>query len=189
MEKKAKPGRINASIGLPSPTLQTFLKNIIFDDEAYLVFLENPKGAMSRHGLEIAGDVTGEMVVAFRFTIERIRNAVRKSRKKLHFEDIFRLPLLEIDAGRIRIREVAVAAAASTDIYYSDTKSESNRGRSTEFDPKTEAVANSKTESWSTTKFSGSSIFPDNIRERFDRTPLLSADTLKKVIDSVAIKF
>lgn len=204
MEKKLPTGRISSSIGMPSPSFQAFLKKIVFDDEAYLVFLENPKGSMASNGIGFAEDVSENMIIEFRFMIDRIRHSLQTSGKKLRFEEIFRLPILKIDGERIKITsatvspavrqniqtemytEIAVETAAN--IYYSETRTEENRGRSTGFDPRTEAVSNKSTESWSSKKFDGSSIFNRNIRERFERTPLISADALKQVIDAVAIK-
>jgi len=183
MEKKLPLQRISASIGLPSPSLQAFLKKIIFDNEAYLVFLENTKGSMNSHGIGFADDVTEKQIIDFHFTIDRIRNAVLNSDKKLQFEDIFRVPVLHIEGG-----QMVATAPTATNVYYSETRTEENRGTSTEFDPKTQAVSSKSTETQHTTKFNGTSIFNHNIRERFERTPLISAEVLMQLVKAVSIR-
>jgi hypothetical protein len=63
-------------ISLPSPIFQAFLKDILFNDAAYLAFLENPAGALNAHGLEFAPDVSEKLLIDFRSAVDRARKAV-----------------------------------------------------------------------------------------------------------------
>lgn len=180
--------RINKKIALPSPSLQNFLKNVVSDDNEYLIFLENIQGSLTRHGIELADDISEKLLLDFRFAVDRAREAIKNDKPRLKFEDIFKIPLVKIDAGRLHVNNVAAVVDTSMDVYYSENKTEENRGRSTGFDPKTESVTRRETESWHTTKFSGTSIFKNNYRrERFDRSPLLSADIMRQIIEAVNI--
>jgi hypothetical protein len=181
--------RITKKISLPSPTVQTFLKNILFNDETYLAFLENPQGSLISHGIELAPDVSKKLFEDFNSVIARAREGVKSSGVKLHFEDVFRLPVIEIDAGRVHIKQrtVGAVADAAVDVYYSTPESSDNRGSKTEFS-KADAVPTSRSDSQHTKDFSSTSIFKHDFRqERFDRCPLLSAETLKQLTKAIVI--
>jgi hypothetical protein len=180
--------RITKKISIPSPTLQTFLKDLLFNDEAYLTFLENVQGSLSSHGLEFAPDVSEKLLIDFRFAVDRARRAVKKSGEKLRFEDVFKLPIIAIDEGNLQLKPGTIRAAKRVDVYYSDADSESNRGTHTHFSPDTESQTRSSTDHWSTTKWDSTSIFKNDYRkERFSRCPLLSAETMKQLTKAIDV--
>ncbi|MEN6360648.1 MAG: hypothetical protein ABFD59_11440 [Smithella sp.] len=183
--KKQAAGRISKKIELPSPTLQAYLKKIIFDDEEYLIFLEDIQGSLNKNGMQLDPKVTANLMVDFRLAVGRAREALTKKGSKLKFENVFGIPVVEIANGKIKIKQRSIGADTTVDVYYSETKSEENRGRSTQFDPKVEALTRRETESYHTTKFDGSSIFPGDREQLFQRTPLLSVDVLKQIVVNV----
>lgn len=183
--KKQAAERISKKIELPSPTLQAYLKKIIFDDEEYLIFLEDIQGSLNKNGMQLDPKVTANLMVDFRLAVGRAREALTKKGSKLKFENVFGIPVVEIANGKIKIKQRSIGADTTVDVYFSEAKSEENRGRSTQFDPKVEALTRRETESYHTTKFDGSSIFPGDREQLFQRTPLLSVDVLKHIVVNV----
>jgi hypothetical protein len=173
--------RITQKISLPSPTLQTFLKDLLFNDEAYLTFLENVQGSLSTHGIEFAPDVSEDLLNDFSFAVDRARRAVKKGEGKLRFEDVFKLPIITIVEGNVQLKP-------GGKVYSSTQDSSSNRGVETHFSPDTASQTSQETNRQNNVNFSSTSIFKQEYRkERFTRSPLLAADTVKQLIKAIAV--
>lgn len=185
--KPALAKRITRKVALPSPMLQKFLKDIITNDDAYLAFLEDTPGALRGHGLELAEDVPPKLVSDFRFAVDRARDHIKQSAGKLRFEDVFQIPVVIFENGRIHVKPVrSVGTDTSVDVYYSEKSSSENRGSSTNF---SDGMTPTKsTDRWSTKNFGGTSIFEgDPWEERFDRAPLISAELVTQVIKAIKV--
>jgi hypothetical protein len=183
-----KPLRINKNIKPISPTFQVFVKDLLFNDDAYMVFLQNLNASLAAHGIDLSPDLTQQALIDFRFALENARVKIN-SDKKLRFEDIFRLTVFTIDDARLKFKPKTVGIETSVEVYYSEKSSESNRGSNTDFGG-SGTVSDKGTDHYSTTKFETTSIFKDDIvRERFFRAPMLSNELvvqLTKAIDSKA---
>ena len=185
--RTVKPLRINEKIKPISPTFQVFIKDLLFNDDAYLVFLQNLKASLSAHGIDPSPDLTQQALIDFRFVLENARIKLN-SDKKLRFEDIFRLPVLTIDDAHLKFKAKTVGVATSVEVYYSEKSSESNRGSNTDWGG-SGTVSEKGTDHYSTTKFETSSIFKDDIvRERFFRAPMLSNDMIVQLTKAIDTK-
>lgn len=202
MGSKAPVKRITKKVSLPSPTLQKFLKEIISNDDAYLSFLEDTPAALRSHGLELSADVPAHLLSDFRFAVDRARSHIKESKDKLRFEDVFRIPVVGLGKGGLELepytaRELSQEQSRdyartqnvsfAGQIYYSEQSSSENRGSSTNF---SDGMTPTKsTDRWSTKNFGGTSIFEgDPWEERFDRAPLISAEVVTQIINSIRIK-
>ncbi len=190
-----KPLRIREKIKPISPTIQVFIKDLLFNDDAYLVFLQNLKSSLSAHGIDPSPDLTQQALIDFRFALENARIKLN-SDKKLRFEDIFRLPFVTIDEARLKFKpstygtatRVEASFSTSVEVYYSEKSSESNRGSNTDWGG-SGTVSEKGTDHYSTTKFETTSIFKDDIvRERFFRAPMLSNDMIVQLTKAIETK-
>lgn len=183
---KGKTERIAKKITLPSPTFQKFLKELMFNEETYLAFLENPAGSFQAHGIGLGTDVSEKMIVDFRYALDHARETLAKSKGKLQFEDVFKIPLVSFKDGRLQLKQRNVAAGTSVDVYYSEKTSSENRGSVTDFSAG--MTPTKSTDHWSTKNFGGTSIFEQVSQiERFDRCPLLSAETIREVTKAISV--
>ena len=154
------------------------MKKLIYDNEVYLSFLESPKMALRSRGIELAADVSENLLSDFCITIDRAREIIHKGDigdEKPSFEDIFHIPIITIADDNLFIDNVG--------IYRTTPHSESNRGSVTDFSAGMTPTTN--TDHWTTTTFETDSIFRDWGVERFIRTPFLGAETLTQIIKSV----
>jgi hypothetical protein len=185
--RTGKPLRINEKIKPISPTFQVFIKDLLFNDDAYLIFLQNLKASLAAHGIDISPDLTQQALIDFRFALENARIKLN-SDKKLRFEDIFRLTVVTIDEARLKFKPKTVGIDTSVEVYYSEKSSESNRGSNTDFGG-SGTVSDKGTDHYSTTKFETTSIFKDDIvRERFFRAPMLSNDMIVQLTKAIETK-
>ena len=111
-----KPLRINEKIKPISPTIQVFIKDLLFNDDAYLVFLQNLKASLTAHGIDPSPDISPQALIDFRFALENARIKLN-SDKKLRFEDIFRLPVLTIDDSHLNFKPKSVGIDTSVEKY------------------------------------------------------------------------
>lgn len=200
----AKRKRISFRIKLPSTAFSQFLKETIFDPNAFRAFTENPKGVLEARGVMVDASVTEDVLTRLRFTIIRARNFVVKEKVTgSRFEEIFGRyenifavredseicvetrtdtePDTTVEHGS----KVTVGPQASFAVEYSEQSSETNRGADTSWEGQ-DAVANSHSDHWSTTKFEGERIA--HLKDRFARVPLLDAITLGRLMAQFHIR-
>ncbi|MCE5312029.1 MAG: hypothetical protein LLF86_02625 [Nitrospiraceae bacterium] len=197
---KKQQDRISFRIKMPSFGFMQFMKKTVFDNDAFSVFIENPKAALESAGVALDSSVTPDMLMRLKFTVIRARGFISKEKVKLErFEDIFgisrfipgqdMLPYADAEINLNKETEAEIQYRqeihTSTIVEYSEKSSETNRGANTSWEGQ-DAVASSKSDHWSTTKFDGERIFrPD---DRFYRVPLLDAAALSGLITQFHIR-
>ena len=93
---------------------------------------------------------------------------------------------LQGGAGGLQLKQRNVAVGTSVDVYYSEKTSSENRGSVTDFSAG--MTPTKSTDHWSTKNFGGTSIFEQvSHTERFDRCPLLSAETIREVTKAISV--
>lgn len=197
---KKQPERISFRINMPSCAFMKFMKKTVFDKDAFNIFVENPRAALESEGVSLDDSVTPDMLIRLKFTIIRARGFISKEKVRLErFEDIFGISkfipgyemMPELDAEINMNRETEADIQYRQEIHtsaiveYSEKSSETNRGSNTSWEGQ-DAVANSKSDHWSTTKFEGEHLFrPD---DRFYRAPLLDSAALSSLITQFHIR-
>jgi hypothetical protein len=183
----ADKSRITHKIALPSYALRQFLRKTIFDEESYATFMENSIAALKRCGVELDPCLSEEALMRLRFLIFRAHDYVVKQKiDAVKFEELFGIVVSNLKLQDIKLGvAVELSADSSTDVYYLEQNSESNRGSNTEWN-KADALTDTRSDHYSVTKFQGKEIGrPD---DRFARVPLLDAVTLGTLIAKVEAK-
>lgn len=177
----ANKSRITHKIVLPSYALRTFLRKAVFDEETFSLFMENSTGVLTSSGIKLDSSVSEDALTRLRFLVARAHDFVLKEKLDLaKFEEIFGIAVVNPRLRDIRLKIGAmVNSEASVDVYYSEKQSESNRGANTEWKNQ-DALSDSRSDHWSTTKFDGEEIMRPE--DRFTRAPLLDALTLGMLI-------
>jgi len=173
--------RINHKIVLPSIALSQFLRKVVFDEEAFALFMENSSGALKSCGIELDYCVSDEALMRLRFLLARTRDFVVSQKiEKARFEEIFGITVSNHQLRDIKLKAATQAQAdAAVDVYYAEQSSEQNRGANTEFN-KRDAVSDTRSDHYSSTKFDGKEL--SRPEDRFVSVPLLSTLVLGMVI-------
>lgn len=173
--------RINHSMVLPSIALSQFLRKAVFDQEMFSLFMENSAGALKSCGIELDHCVSEEALMRLRFLVLRTRDfVVTQKIDKAKFEELFGISVVNQKFVDLKIKAAREAAAnAAVDVYYAEQSSEQNRGSNTEFN-KRDAVNDTRSDHYSSTKFDGKEL--SRPEDRFIRVPLLSTLILGVVI-------
>lgn len=177
----ASKSRITHKIILPSYALSTFLRKAVFDEETFSLFMENSAGALKNSGIELDSCVSEEALMRLRFLVVRAHDFVIKGKiNSAKFEELFGIAVINPKLKDVSLKVGVMAKAdASVDVYYSEKQTESHRGANTEFKNQ-DALTESRTDHWSTTKFDGKGIARPE--DRFAHVPLLDALTLGTLI-------
>jgi hypothetical protein len=177
----ASKSRIAHKIILPSYALSKFLRKAVFDEETFSLFMENSAGTLKNSGIELDSCVSEEALMRLRFLVVRAHDFVIKGKiNSAKFEEIFGIAVVNPKLKDVSLKVgVMTKAEASVDVYRQETQSESNRGANTEFKNQ-DALTDSRTDHWSTTKFDGKGIARPE--DRFTHVPLLDALTLGTLI-------
>lgn len=177
----ASKSRITHRIVLPSYALSNFLKKAVFDEETFALFMENSMAALKNSGIELEPGVSEEALMRLRFLVVRAHDFARKGKiDSARFEELFGLVVVNPKLKDVSLKVgVTAKSDASVDVYYSEQQSESNRGAKTEFKNQ-DALTDSHTDHWSTTKWDGKGIARPE--DRFTHVPLLDALTLGTLI-------
>lgn len=173
--------RITHKIVLPSFALSQFLRKAVFDEETFSLFMENSAGALKNCGIELDSSVSDEALMRLRFLVVRAHDFVIKNKiNSAKFEQLFGIEVVNPRLQDIKLKAFVMAEADTTvDVYYSEKQSERHRGANTEWQKK-DALTESHTDHYSTTKFDGQEIV--HPEDRFIRVPLLDALTLGTLI-------
>lgn len=176
----ANKNRITHKIVIPSYALSKFLRKAVFDEETFSLFMENSTGVLKNSGIELDSSVSEEALIRLRFLVVRAHDFVIKGKiNSAKFEEIFGIMVVNPKLRDVTLKAGAMAKAeASVDVYYSEKQTESHRGANTNF--KHDALTESHTDHYSTTKFDGKEIVRPE--DRFTRAPLLDALTLGTLI-------
>lgn len=177
----ASKSRITHKIILPSYALSKFLRKAVFDEEAFSLFMENSTGALKNSGIELDSCVSEEALIRLRFLVVRAHDLVINGKiNSAKFEELFGIAVVNPKLKDVSLKVGVMAKAdASVDVYYSEKQTESHRGANTEFKNQ-DAVTESRTDHWSTTKWGGKEIARPE--ERFTHVPLLDSLTLGMLI-------
>lgn len=177
----ANKSRITHKIVLPSYALSKFLREAVFDEETFSLFMENSAGVLKNAGIELDSCISEEALMRLRFLVVRAHDFVIKGKiNSAKFEEIFGIAVVNPKLKDVSLKVGVMAQAdASVDVYRQETQSESNRGAKTEFKNQ-DALTDSHTDHWSTTKFDGKGIARPE--DRFTHVPLLDALTLGTII-------
>jgi hypothetical protein len=180
----AQKSRITHKIVLPTYALSQFLRKAVFEEETFALFMENSARALKNSGIELDPGVSDDALMRLRFLVVRAHDFVVKEKiNSAKFEELFGISVVNARLQDIKLKSgIMVKADAVVDVYYSEQKSEQNRGASTEF-KNMDAVNDTRSDHWSTTKFDGKGILRPE--DRFIRVPLLDALTLGTVIAKV----
>jgi hypothetical protein len=196
--------RISFNISLPSLSLKQCLQKVIFDGNVFLSFDENPRGVLEANGIKLDPSVTDEIIMRLKFTLIRARNFIVKEKIDVkRFEEIFGryenifgvredssvflVPDTNIEPDSDITPGRAFNVEGRGPVEYSEKQSESNRGANTDWN-KQDALSDSKSDHWSTTKFETDGSQLAHIKDRFIRTPLLDAFTLSRLITQYHIR-
>ncbi|MDG4476939.1 hypothetical protein [Thiovibrio frasassiensis] len=173
--------RITHKIVLPSYAFSKFLRKAVFDEETFALFMENSAGALKSNGIELDACVSEEALMRLRFLVVRAHDFVLKGKiNSAKFEELFGVVVVNPQLKDVSIKVGVMAKAeASVDVYYSEKQTESHRGANTEFKNQ-DAITESRTDHWSTTKWDGKGIARPE--DRFTHVPLLDAVTLGSLI-------
>jgi len=173
--------RITHNIVLPSVALSQFLRKVVFDQEMFSLFLENSVGALKSCGIELDCCVSDQALTRLRFLVIRARDfVVNQKIDKAKFEEIFGIAVVNAKFHDIKLKAATVAQVdAAVDVYYAEQSSEQNRGANTDFN-KRDAVSDTRSDHYSSTRFDGKEIFRPE--DRFVRVPLLDTLTLGTVV-------
>lgn len=179
--------RISQKIKLPSAALNNALRHAIFDQDAFAVFLENTTGALKSNGVELDANISNKALMRLRFLVVRAHDLlVDKKMNASKFEQLLGLDVIDSNFAVMleskTERGVERTIDAQANIYYSEQQSESNRGSNTDWS-KRDAVSNTGSDHWSTTKFDGKGFLRPE--ERFIRAPLLDALSLGEIIAKI----
>ena len=178
---KAKKSRITHKIVIPSYALSTFLRQAVFDEESFSLFMENSVGFLRNSGIELDSSVSEDAMIRLRFLVARAHDCVIKEKiNSAKFEELFGIVVANSKLQDIKLNIGAtIQSEASVEVYYSEKQTESHRGSNTDFQ-KQDAVTESHTDHWSTTKWDGKEIVRPE--DRFTHVPLLDALTLGMLI-------
>jgi hypothetical protein len=173
--------RITHKIVLPSYAFSKFLRKAVFDEETFALFMENSAGALKSNGIELDACVSEEALMRLRFLVVRAHDFVLKGKiNSAKFEELFGMVVVNPQLKDVSLKVGVMAKAeASVDVYYSEKQTESHRGANTEFKNQ-DALTESRTDHWSTTKWDGKGIARPE--DRFTHVPLLDALTLGSLI-------
>jgi len=180
----AERSRIKHKIVLPSIALSQFLHKALFDEATFALFMENTAGALQSSGIELEENVTEDALMRLRFLVERARDFVIKERiNSAKFEEIFGITVLNPRLLDVSLQALTLSKTdTSSEIYYSEQNSESNRGSSTDFN-NSDAVNDAHSDHYSNTSFGGLQYtLPE---ERFSRVPLLDSLSLGVLIAKI----
>jgi len=174
---------IRYKIKLPSFALSQCLREAIFKPAPFALFMENTAGALQNSGVELDDDVPEEALMRLRFLVERAREYVLSAKIDVaKFEQIFGITVANPPLTNLTIQALALSQAdTSSEIYYAEQNSDSNRGSNTDFN-NSDAVNDSHSDHYSNSSWGGLQ-FPGE--ERFLRTPLLDALTLGTLIAQI----
>ena len=173
--------RITYKIVLPSYALRRFLCKAVFEEETFSLFMENSARVLKNNGIELDPGISEEALMRLRFLVVRAHGfAIEGKINSAKFEEIFGIEVVNPKLQDIKLKAAAMAKSeASVDVYYSEKQTESHRGANTEWKNK-DALTESRTDHWSTTKFDGREFARPE--DRFSHVPLLDALTLGMLI-------
>ena len=186
--------RLTWQIELPSFALTRFLKAVVFDDELFRLFDENPRQVIANNAVHLDPTVGDRALSELQFIVFRLRNYIKNNSIDLaSFENVF----------CITAREQAEAGEPSPDLPpepwvltdssvaggVSATDREVNRGRNYQFTYEYDAVTDRETSEYHTTSFSGVRRAPDGmLQERFIETPLLDLTSITRLTTLLDIR-
>ncbi len=169
--------RITYKIIVPSYAFSKFLRQAVFDEATFSLFMENSAAVLRSNGVALHANVAEDALMRLRFLVARTHDFVLKQKiDSAKFEELFGIVVVNPELQDIKLTVGAtVKADTSVDVTYSEQQSESHRGASTEFKNQ-DAITESRSDHWSTTKWTGKEII--HPEERFIRVPLLDSLTL-----------
>lgn len=177
--------RINHSIVLPSVALSQFLRKVVFDEDAFALFMENSEGALKSCGIELDQCVSEDALMRLRFLVMRTRDFVASKKiEKARFEELFGISVAHHKFRDLKLK-AQIQADAAVDVYYSEQSTERNRGANTEFNQR-QSVSDTRSDHYSTTKFDGKEL--TRPEDRFVAVPLVSTLVIGMVIAKLEVQ-
>lgn len=180
-----KNHRITHKIEVPSYALRKFLRQTVFDEESYLLFMENSLAFLKNNGIELDSSVSEEALMQLRALVDRAHYFVVEEKiDSAKFEDLFGIVVTNPKMPEAMIKsKIATRIQTYADIYYAEANSDSHRGSNTEF-KNHDALTETRSNTHHKTSWDGNDLIR-RPEDRFGHAPLLDALSLGMLIGKI----